>query len=543
MKHKLSLILLFLLSVSGFSQTDEFFKIDELFKNWNSTITPGCAAGVINDNEVLFTKCYGMANLENNLPININSEFVIASLSKQFTAYCTAILILQDKVKLEDDIRLYLPEFPYTKDTIKIKHLIYHTNGLNDYSEMIRVCGYTYDDMINKQMIKQMIYNNSKLHFKPGEKFEYSNSGYFLLAEIIENVSGFTIDKFAEKYIFKPLGMNETYYYTAPINKTSINSVSYSQDVFGKYQSHTLNTVPFGSGNVISTLHDMLIWEQNIYVDKLYDNQLNKLIYRKGILNNGDTINYYFGLKSGKYKDCKAIYHHGDFNSYMSVLFRIPEKGLSIIILSNDQMARTFFDNYSIADKVADVVLKDGAEPNVPSNIINPLISKKSIDRYVGTYKSKNGFSNICYDDGQLKLSHSWGDWYYSIFPKSDSVFYDIYDFDSEYKFRTDENMNITGLWTYHTNFMKKVNTVSTFNILEDYNGSYYCKELNTTYLLYNHENKMYCKINSNATDELIITEKDSFRYKRNTLKLTRNDLDDISGLTINNRYDFMKLE
>ena len=340
--------------------------IDELFKNWNSTSTPGYAVGIVRDMKVLFTKCYGMANLESNIPFTNNSKFAIASLSKQFTAYCIAILIHQNKVKLEDDIRLYLQEFPYTKDTIRIKHLIYHTNGLSDYSNMIRICGYTYDDIVNWQMIKEMIYNNSKLHFKPGDKFEYSNSGYSLLAEIIENVSGLPINEFAEKYIFKPLGMKDTYYYTEPIPSDNTIAISYSQNVFGIYKSHTLNTVPVGSGNVISTLHDFLIWEQNFYNDKLFNDELNKIIFSRGVLNNGDTINYYFGLRNGKYKDWGTIYHFGDFNSYISVLMRVPEKQLSIVILSNDQIAKTYLDNYAMSNKIADILLDKDSKPEVP---------------------------------------------------------------------------------------------------------------------------------------------------------------------------------
>jgi CubicO group peptidase (beta-lactamase class C family) len=543
MKYNLYFILLFLLTVSGFAQTDNISKIDELFTNWNSTKTPGCAVGVIMDDKVLFSKYYGMANLEDEIPINIDSKFSIASLTKQFTAYCIAILIHQDKINLEDDIRLYLPEFPYSIDTIRIKHLIYHINGLDELSEMIRVCGYSYDDVIDMQSIKKLIYNNSKPHFKPGEKFEYSNSGYFLLAEIIENVSGLSIGKFAEKNIFKPLGMNDTYYYAEPLSLKDINTVSYSQNVFGDYQKHVLHTVPVGSGNVISTLHDLLIWEQNFYNDKLYNNGLDSILYRKGILNNGDRINYYFGLKSGQYKEMPIIYHHGDFNSFESVILRIPQKRISVIILSNDQMAKTFLDNYSLANKVIDYLLDNNSKPEVPKNVISQLISEKQVKNYVGTYKSKNGYTNICFDDGQLKLSHSWGDWYYSIFPKSDTVFYDIYDFDYEYKFKTDKDSNVVGLWTYHTNYMEKVNIDSIFKILDDYSGAFYCKDLNITYLLYKNENKMYCTINNKESQELIITGKDSFRYKRNTLKLVRNDLDNVIGLKTNNRYEFIKLE
>jgi CubicO group peptidase (beta-lactamase class C family) len=537
------LIIIFLFTnVLCFSQPDWSSKIDELFKNWNSKSTPGCALGIIKDNKVLYEKSYGMANLEINLPITSDTKFAIGSLSKQFTAFCIAILIHQNKVSLDDDIRLYLPEFPYTKDTIRIRHLVYHTNGLYDFTNMTRICGYTYDDVIDRQMIKEMIYSSNDLNFKPGDKFEYSNSGYFLLAEIVERISGSRIDEFVQKNIFGPLGMNSTYYFLKPVSVNSTIAVSYSQNVFGKYQSHALNIIPVGAGNIISTLHDLLIWEQNFYNDKLYDNKLKSLILREGILNNGKTTNYFFGLKRGKYKDYETIYHHGDINSYESVLLRIPEKNLSIIILSNDQMGKTFFDNYGMADIIANILLNKDSKSGVPDNIISPFISEEQIKLYVGTYKSKNGFTSIIYDDGQLKLSHSWGDWYYSIFPKSDTVFYDIYDFDYEYKFRKNEKSNIIGLWTVHTNYMEKINADSTLRFSDDYIGNYYCKELNTTYLLYNKDNKLYCKINSQTSYELIITGKDSFKYKQNILKLIRNDLNKVISLKINNQFNFCKL-
>jgi len=535
--------ILLLLNVSGISQPDWPLKIDKLFNNWNSISTPGCVVGIIKDNKVLYEKCYGMANLQSNIPISVDTKFAIGSLSKQFTAFCIAILVHQNKINLEDDIRLYLPEFPYTKDTIRIKHLVYHTNGLYDYTNITRICGYTYDDVINRQMIKEMIYSYSQLNFKPGDKFEYSNRGYFLLTEIIERVSGLRIDEYAQKNIFSLLGMNSTYYFLSPVTINNDIAVSYSQNVFGKYQSHALNIVPVGSGNIISTLHDLLIWEQNFYNDKLFDNKLSNLILREGILNNGKTTDYFFGLKKGKYKDYEIIYHYGDINSYESILLRIPEKNLSIVILSNDLMGKTFFDNYGMANKIVDILLDKDSKSIVPDNVIKPFVTEEQIQRYIGTYKSKNGFTSITYDDGQLKISHSWGDWYYSIFPKSDTVFYDIFDFDYEYKFRNNEKGNIVGLWTYHTNYIEKVNADSALGIEDDYIGSYYCKELNTTYLLYKSENKILCKINSQPSNELIITGKDSFRNKQNIIQLIRNDLNEVISLKINNRFIFRKIK
>jgi len=544
MKQTIILILITFFKITVFSQAIEEKKVDELFKHWNLWTAPGCAIGVIKNDKVVLTKCYGMANLDNNIHIDYNTKFSIGSLTKQFTAYCIAILIYQDKLDLNDDIRKYLPDFPFLKDTLKIKHLIYHTNGLDDLSEMIKTSGYSYDDVINEQMIKEMIYSQKDLRFKPGEKFEYSNSGYYLLTEIIEKVTKLKINEFARRFIFNPLGMNDTYFDSNPGKVSNNLSFSYSQNIFGEYQKHYLNTTPIGSGNVISTLHDLLLWEQNFYNDKLYEGKLNNLILRRGILNKGDTLNYCFGLRIGKHKKYKSvIFHFGDFNSFISVIVKYPEKGLTVILLSNDELARAYFDNYSMADKVAEVFLDKDSNPKVPENRFKPIESEESIKKYIGNYKSKNGITAISYDEGNLKISHSWGNWYYSIFPESDSIFIDPRDFEYVHKFKIDENKNVIGLWTTHTGYMEKVRIDSIYSLSDDYNGSYYSKELNSVYQLFLSNGKIYCKINNKASDELIMTGKDMFRLKNNVIKAIHNDFGKFERLVVNNRYSFIKFK
>ncbi len=542
MRQNFFYILFFFCNVLAHSQTNEVAKIDILFKHWNTLITPGCAVGIIKDNKVAFTKCYGMANLDNNISINNNTKFITASLTKQFTAYCIAILISQGKLSLEDDIRTYLPEFPYSKDTLRIKHLIYHTNGLHDYSALMSICGDSYDDLNYEHMIKEKVYSISVSKFKPGEKFEYSNSGYYLLSEIIEHVSQLRIDEFARKYIFSPLGMNDTFFYTNPRAKSNNMAVSYTQNIFGDYQKQYSTTPPFGSGNLISTLHDLLLWEQNFYNGKLSKNKLNYLILKQGVLNKGDTIDYCFGLKIGKHKELKIIYHFGDYNSFESVIIRVPKYKLSVIILANDKIAKTYFDNYSLADKIIDIFLDQSSNPKIPENRFKPFSSEESIKKYIGVYKSKNGITSISYDEGQLKLSHSWGNWYYSIFPTSDSVFCDEYDFEYTYKFKINDNKDVMGLWTQHTGYIEKINADSVLKLSNDYSGAYYSKELNTVYKLYQEKGKIYCKINSKASKELIITGRDTFRLDKNVIKLIRNDSKIINRIEVNNEYVFKKL-
>ena len=275
----------------------------------------------------------------------------------------------------------------------------------------------------------------------------------------------------------------------------------------------------------------------------MFNNKLNDLILRQGVLNNGDSINYCFGLKIGNQKQYGTIiYHFGDFNSFESVIVIFPDQKLSIIILSNDLLGKTYFDNYSMCDKVAEVFLDKDSNPKIPEYDFKPFGSEKPITKYIGAYKSKNGITNISFSDGNLKIIHSWGDWYYSIFPKSDSIFFDIYDFEYAYKFKFDDHKNIVGLWTSHTGYMEKVCIDSIYPLSDNYTGSFYCTDLNSVYKLFKVKRKAYCKINSRASEELIIIGKDMFRLKDNVIKIIRNDLNTIERLEVNARFNFYKI-
>src|SRR5687767_170722 len=208
------LILVFLLFVyiPSNAQVNEFAKIDSLFSMWSKIENPGGAVGIIKEGKLIYSKGYGSADLEHDIPISPNSLFFLGSVAKQFTAFCILLLEEQGKLKLEDEIQKFLPDFPRYETPITINHLIHHTSGIRDVFSLFFLQGRNYLDHISEEEAYDMLKKQSALNFKSGDRQSYSNSGYFLLGKIIKVASGKSLKNFAQENIFTPLGMRNTFY-------------------------------------------------------------------------------------------------------------------------------------------------------------------------------------------------------------------------------------------------------------------------------------------------------------------------------------------
>jgi len=214
LKSKLIWVFLFTAFLISFATADEkTVKVDELFAKWDSTVSPGAALAIIKDGEIIYKRGYGMVNLEHNIPITTTSVFRIGSTSKQFTASCIAILSLQGKISLDDDIRKYVPELPRYERPITIRHLVHHTSGIRDYLTLAEIAALMDDHFYTPEDSVELLGRQKKLNFLPGEEHIYSNSGYFLMGVIVERESGKSLNDFAQEHIFKPLGMKDTHFH------------------------------------------------------------------------------------------------------------------------------------------------------------------------------------------------------------------------------------------------------------------------------------------------------------------------------------------
>jgi CubicO group peptidase (beta-lactamase class C family) len=187
-------------------------KIDDLFVQWDNPKSPGGAVGIVINNSLVYAKGFGMADIEHNIAITPETVFYMASVSKQFTGYCMVLLAKQGKVNLDEDIRTYLPWFPDYGDHITVRNLLNHTSGIRDDINLAMISGLGRSGMLTQLHAVKLIKNQQSLNFKPGEQHQYSNSNFVLLAEIVEAVSGQSFSSFADSAIFKPLGMNQTFF-------------------------------------------------------------------------------------------------------------------------------------------------------------------------------------------------------------------------------------------------------------------------------------------------------------------------------------------
>lgn len=355
MKKQSILLVLFFISISTFSQINESKAIDSIFSEWNKNDSPGCSLGIIQDNVLVYAKGYGLANMEYNIPNSASSVFRIGSTSKQFTAACIVLLAEQKKLNLNDNLKSLFPDFPSYAEKITIKHLLNHTSGIRDYLMISYLKGLSDDDYYTDGDVMNWLTNQSDLNFAPGDEYLYSNSGYWLLGQIVKKVSGVNMADFAKKEIFTPLGMSNTHFHN---NHTEIVKNRASGYVPGDNDNYTISMTTLdmiGDGGIFTSINDIKKWDDAYYKSEILSKEFWRMMTKQGVLNNGEVINYASGLNVGDYKGLKTIRHGGAFVGFRAELLRFPDQKLSIAIFAN----RGDANPSGKANQVADLLLKE----------------------------------------------------------------------------------------------------------------------------------------------------------------------------------------
>ncbi|MFQ5628604.1 MAG: serine hydrolase domain-containing protein, partial [bacterium] len=244
-------------------------KVDQIFADWDKPDSPGCALAVIQDGKTVYSRGYGMADLEHDIPISPQTVFYIGSTSKQFVTFSIALLAEQGKLGLDDNIRKYLPEFPDYGQPITIRHLIHHTSGIRDYLTLWSLAGRNYLDYMPEDVVLDMICRQKELNFSPGEQHLYSNSCYFLLAVIVERASGQSLREYADKHIFKPLAMKNTHFHDNNKHIIKKRAYGYAPGKIGGFDQLIMRFDLVGSGGLYTCVEDLYLWDQNFYHNKL----------------------------------------------------------------------------------------------------------------------------------------------------------------------------------------------------------------------------------------------------------------------------------
>jgi CubicO group peptidase (beta-lactamase class C family) len=319
---------------------------------------PGCTVGVVQDGGLAHALALGQADLERGKPLDTQSVFNLASISKQFTAFALLLLQQDGKLSLDDPIARYLPELAASAKGVTLRHLMHHTGGLRDYIGILYMSGRGDADGVTIHESIQALARQTRPNTGPGLEYEYSNTGYFLLGVVIERVSGQSLAKFSEERIFRPLGMKDTSIVDRYPDGIAALARGYAKTDHGFVIDETAwETV--GDGQVHSDVDDLALWDENFYTGTLGGRALIEEMYRPGVLNSGERIDYAAGLRVGETRGLPSVGHDGAWVGYRSQLLRFPGDHLSVIVLCNRDDA----DTGALANLIAQLFLKDKMGP------------------------------------------------------------------------------------------------------------------------------------------------------------------------------------
>ena len=383
MKHQFKIIVVFVCILLcnpfayGAEENNLSKAIDSLFDNREGR--PGCAVGVINNGEYIHKRGYGLANLEQNISIDENSIFRIASISKQFTAMAIAILEEKGLLAFDDEMQKHIPDLIDYGEKVTINQMIHHFSGLGDYEYMDYPGRFrnavdeefrwgNEDYLTNKEFYA--LIKTLPLFRKPERKFWYSNAGYALLTLVAQNVSGLNLRELAERDIFKPLAMNDTFF-NDDVNliiKNRADGYSPIKGKPGQYKINMTNLSWVGDGGVHTSLNDFIKWDQNFYDNKLgaaevsliktmektYAETKVKKRNQKMSREQENQRTYAFAQNLAYYNGYKRWSHSGSWVGYLAHYTRFPELSFSTAVFCNTNE----IDATMIADNIVDLFFK-----------------------------------------------------------------------------------------------------------------------------------------------------------------------------------------
>jgi CubicO group peptidase (beta-lactamase class C family) len=308
--------------------------VDALFSRW-TTSTPGCAVGVAVRGKPVLMKAYGMADLEHNVPNTPDTVFESGSVAKQFTAMAIMLLVQDGRVSPDDQVRKHIPELPDYGVPLTIRHMLTHTSGLRDWGSVASIAGaprttreYTHAHVLD------IVSRQKSLNFPPGTQWSYSNTGFNLSAIIVDRVSGMSFAEFSKRRIFQPLGMTSTQWRDDHRRIVKGRAIAYSA-ASGSYEIEMPFENVHGNGGLLTTVGDLLKWNENFVKPLVGDATLLKQMHTVGKYNDGRDLDYGFGLYVRPLDGVKNIYHSGSTAGYRAHLNRFPESHTSVAVLCN----------------------------------------------------------------------------------------------------------------------------------------------------------------------------------------------------------------
>lgn len=336
--------------------------LDAVFAKWDREDSPGCAAGALRNGEFVFRGAYGMANLDYGIPLTPDSVFRMASVSKQFTV--AAVLVAEDQglLSLEDPLRKHFPDLPTWADPVRIRHLVHHTSGIRDYLVVMSLRGFGDDAQYTDADVLTALRRLERLNFEPGTEYLYSNSGYWLLAELIPRVSGQTLRQFAGEHLFGPVGMMGSHFHDRHREIVPGRATGYrprAEAEGGGFEEDMTTLEMVGDGGLYTSVNELRHWERMFLDPAALGPDLLLRLTTPGRFNDGSAQDYAGGLGLGEYRGLATVSHGGSFVGFRTYALRFPEAAFAVFVLCNSASA----DPGALSRRVADLFLAGEMAP------------------------------------------------------------------------------------------------------------------------------------------------------------------------------------
>lgn len=491
-------------------------RIDSIFNEWSDGKSPGASVGIYSNGKLIFSKGYGKANLDYNIDNDAHSIFRIASTSKQFTAACIVLLAEEGKLSFDDKLSRYFPDFPSYADTITIRHLLNHTSGLRDYLTVSSLKGLREDDYYTDDEIEQWLSRQEQINFTPGDEMVYSNSGYWILGQIVEKASAQNMRDYADLKLFTPLGMSHTHFHNNHNEVVPNRATGYYPSLGGYDESRTTLDM-IGDGGIFTSISDLAAWDNAYYDRSILSDFFWDEMTRTGKLNNGEDIDYASGLFMSEYKGLPMISHGGAFVGYRAQYMRFPDQKIGIAVLCNRGDANPTAKARAIANIIlADKFVEEKEDKKAVAKSTKPTKSAPIIpfDMLAGDYQLNPGVVITVTDEtDSLKVLQQWNGEVYGLERTQSNSFQVINDADVVFEFSNVEDgqsQSCTIQQGSRSFELKRKKALDMSGIdLNAYVGSYYSQELDAHYHISLDGDDLMLQIENRKASKITIDSKE----------------------------------
>ena len=464
-------------------------RVDQAMAHYGPT-TPGAAVGVVRGGRLVFARGYGMADLTHGVPFTPETPTNIGSTSKQFTAFAVATLAADGRVDLDADVRTYLPELPDLGQTVTVRHLLTHTSGYREFLNALALGGWQMGDAFRREGLVELIQRQPALQNAPGAEFNYNNTGYALLATLVERVTGETFPAWMAANAFAPAGMTRSVVRATPTQVVPGRAAGYRAAPEGGYADLPDLPGAMGAGGIYSTVPDLARWMQ-VYATRAGDAVVGPMT-TSYVLTDGDSTNYGFGLALGTWRGQRRFQHGGADVAHRAQFVYFPDLDGGVIVLSNDAA----FDASGTADDVAGWFFADDLAP-VAAPTAAPVATAfdpatydpATFDAYAARYAMDEmpTFVLTFSREGDVLYGQATGQPRFPLTPTSDSTFA-LTVVEASLTFHHDARGVHTGRVTLHQNgdhtATRLPDAAADGPDLASIAGRYHSEELDATYTL-----------------------------------------------------------